>query len=57
MSTFIRASIALALAALAPLVTSGSPPQKGTPADRPNIVFILSDDHAHNALGIAGHPI
>jgi arylsulfatase A-like enzyme len=55
MTTFRRASIALALAALAPLVTSGSP-QKGTPADRPNIVFILSDDHAHNALGIAGHP-
>ena len=56
MSTFRRASIALALTALAPLVTSGSPQQKGTSADRPNIVFILSDDHAHHALGIAGHP-
>ena len=40
----------------APLATSGAPPPEGTPADRPNIVFILSDDHAYNALGIAGHP-
>lgn len=26
-------------------------------AQRPNVVFILSDDHRHDALGIAGHPL
>lgn len=28
-----------------------------TAPQRPNIVFILSDDHRHDALGIAGHPL
>ena len=25
--------------------------------DRPNVVFLLSDDHAHDALSCAGHPV
>lgn len=56
MNTFRRASTALILSAVALLGISGSSAQKRVPADRPNIVFILSDDHAHNALGMAGHP-
>jgi arylsulfatase A-like enzyme len=51
-----RASIAFAGAGLAFVAMPGAVAQKSAPADRPNIVFILSDDHVHNALGIAGHP-
>ena len=51
-----RASTALAVAVLALLAAPGTLTQKSAPADRPSIVFILSDDHAYNALGIAGHP-
>jgi arylsulfatase A-like enzyme len=56
MNSFRCASVVLAGAALAHLVSAGTLAQKGAPGDRPSIVFILSDDHAHNALGIAGHP-
>jgi N-acetylglucosamine-6-sulfatase len=44
------------LALLALAAGSGTAKQTEAPADRPNIVFILSDDHVHNALGVAGHP-
>jgi arylsulfatase A-like enzyme len=56
MNRLRRPSTALAAAALALLAAPGTLAQKSAPADRPSIVFILSDDHAHNALGIAGHP-
>ncbi len=50
-----RASTASAVAVLA-LLAAPSTLTQSAPADRPSIVFILSDDHAYNALGIAGHP-
>ena len=29
---------------------------RGTAPERPNIVFILADDHRYDALGFLGHP-
>lgn len=43
---------AAAGASVWPLVGSGCAARD----DRPNIVFILSDDHAHDMMGCAGHP-
>ena len=42
---------------LAALLLAGSTPIGLAPdAPPPNILFILADDHRHDALGIAGHP-
>jgi N-acetylglucosamine-6-sulfatase len=57
MNRLRRASTALAAAALGLLAASATLAQKSGPTELPSIVFILSDDHAHNALGIAGHPL
>ena len=50
-----RGSTALAVAVLALLAAPGTLTQRARPQPS-SIVFILSDDHAYNALGIAGHP-
>lgn len=50
-----RASIALALVVLTLRAGSGTTAQPDASSGRPNILFILSDDHAYNALSIAGH--
>jgi arylsulfatase A-like enzyme len=42
-------------ALVAALATCG-PASAADGAKRPNIVFVLSDDHNYQALGIAGHP-
>src|SRR4030095_3972052 len=39
-----------------PLFALGAQSRGAEPSPRPNIVFILSDDQAHNTLSLAGHP-
>jgi N-acetylglucosamine-6-sulfatase len=39
-----------------PLVDPGAQSRGAETSPRPNIVFILSDDQAHNTLSLAGHP-
>src|SRR5262245_49693043 len=39
-----------------PLFALGAQSRGAKASPRPNIVFILSDDQAHNTLGLAGHP-
>lgn len=51
----LRSSIALVPVLLALTASFGPRTQTVTSASHPNIVLILSDDHVHNALGIAGH--
>ncbi len=36
--------------------TFGAPAVESESTDRPNIVFILTDDHRYDAMGFAGHP-
>jgi len=43
----------LLVAALAIIVVGSAQAENA----KPNIVFVLSDDHRHDALGIAGHPL
>ena len=39
-----------------PLFAFGAQSRGAETSPRPNIVFILSDDQAHNTLSLAGHP-
>ena len=45
--------------ALLPVVSAlyGQKAQTDKPDSRPNIIFIMSDDHARQAMSIYGHPI
>lgn len=48
----------LSIAALAlPLMLAGAASAKDGPAPRPNIVYIMSDDHAYQAISAYGSPL
>jgi len=44
------------MAVVAVITTADLQAQSSTPASRPNIVFVLCDDHRFDCLGLAGHP-
>ena len=46
----------LTIAGITSMITGCSSAEK-QPADRPNIVFIMSDDHAYQAIGAYGGPL
>lgn len=46
----------LTIAGITSMITGCSTAEK-QPADRPNIVFIMSDDHAYQAIGAYGGPL
>ncbi len=52
---FLGGGIAAAWGLAGPLGISGAGCGR-RPASRPNFIFILTDDHAHDALGCSGHP-
>lgn len=42
---------------LLPVLSSFSPPAKNVKNTKPNIIFILSDDHTNKAIGIYGNKL
>jgi arylsulfatase A-like enzyme len=59
-NTFNAASVCSLVSVLVILLTACQPQEASTPAvptdkaDRPNIIFIMSDDHAYQAIGAYG---
>lgn len=50
-----KLSLGLAMLPLVPAVQAQE--QSRQDGERPNIIFIMSDDHAQQAMSIYGHPI
>ncbi len=53
----ITASGILAVAAAVPASASGKAPKQPQPAECPNIVYIMCDDHSYQAISAYGHPL
>jgi arylsulfatase A-like enzyme len=51
-----RISLAMCAAVAVPCVAAGQAPASSPPAGKPNILFLLSDDHSYPYLGCYGNP-